>query len=66
MESLDGVFTYSIDYYGVMIQDRAKKYLLLSTLVPHNPLLIDNLMSNQALSYEDVRNNLCTLPSTAR
>ena len=44
-------------------QDKAKKNLLLSALVPQNPLLVDNLMSNQALSYEDVKNHLCTLPS---
>ena len=54
---------YSVDYYGVMVQDKARKNLLLSALVLHNPLLVDNLMSNQALSYEDVKNHLCTLPS---
>ena len=36
---------------------------MLSALVPHNPLLVDNLMSNTGLSYEDVKNHLCTLPS---
>ena len=54
---------YSVDYYGVMVQDKVRKNLLLSALVPHNPALVDNLMSNQALSYEDVKNHLCTLPS---
>ena len=54
---------YSVDYHGVLAQDKAKKDLLLSALVPHNPLLVDNLMSNPGLSYEDVKNHLCTLPS---
>ena len=52
------------DYYGVLVQDKAKKDFLLSALVPHNPLLVDNLMSNAQLTYEDAKNHLCTLPSS--
>ena len=55
---------YSTRYYGVMTVDIFKKDLLLSAIVPHNPLLVDNLMSNQELTYEDAKNHLCTLPSS--
>ena len=55
---------YNKEWYGVLVQDEAKKNLLLSALVPHNPLLVDNLMSNQQLTYEDCKNHLCTLPSS--
>ena len=41
---------YSVEYYGVMIQDKAKRNLLLSALVPHIPLLADNLMSSHPRS----------------
>ena len=47
----------------MLAQDKAKKDLLLSALITYNPLLVDNLMSNPGLSYEDVKNHLCTLPS---
>lgn len=55
---------YSQEYFNVLVQDQAKKNLLLSALSSYNPLLVDNLMSNHALSYEDSKNHLCILSSS--
>ena len=37
---------------------------MLSALVPHNPLLMDTLMSNDRLTYEDAKRHIINLPSS--
>ena len=49
---------YSQEYYQLLNRDVIKKDMLLSLLVPHNPMLVDSLMSNEALTYEESKNRL--------
>ena len=55
---------YSSQYYDLLCQDVIKKDMLLSALVPHNPMLVDTIMNNQQLTYEDSKNRLIAMPSS--
>ena len=41
---------FSTKYFELLADDEMKKNLMLSALVPHNPLLVDTLMSNDRLT----------------
>ena len=43
---------------------RIWKHMLLSALVPYNPMLVDSLMNDKALTYEDSKNRLLATPSS--
>ena len=53
---------YSNSYHDLLRKDVIKKNQLLTALVPHNPLLVDNLMYNTELSYKHTKNRLIHLP----
>lgn len=54
---------YSKTYFQLLNKVIIKKDMLLSPLVPHNPMLVDSLMTNEALTYEDSKNRLIAMPS---
>ena len=55
---------FSTKYFELLADDEMKKNLMLSALVPHNPLLVDTLMSNDRLTYEDAKRHIINLPSS--
>ena len=55
---------FSTKYYELLADDEMEKNLMLSALVPHNPLLVDTLMSNDRLISEDAKRHIINLPSS--
>ena len=49
---------YSQDLVKALNKDSIRKAMLLSALVPHNPMLVDNIMNSIHLTYEDSKNRL--------
>ena len=55
---------FSTKDFELLADDERKKNLMLSALVPHNPLLVDTLMSNDRLTYADANRHIINLPSS--
>ena len=55
---------FSNKHFELLADAQMKKNLMLSALVPHNPLLMDTLMSNNKPTYEDAKRHIINLPSS--
>jgi len=57
---------YKANYRRLLVNDKYKRDCLLSALVKHYPNVVDNLITKEDLSYEDLKERLISLSSNGQ